>query len=445
VLHALRQKGMVALMVTMIVLAIVTVVTLFTARVIVIDQKTYKNIYDRAAAQNAAQAGFDYAYGYLASNVTAVTVTGLTSCASATNTYTLSAGTNSPLPNGATFSMRYGCVATNTDTISLSATGVNSDGTSTNTVSALLKRVPDYAVIARSTDVGSTFSVDMANSMDVINNTAQAKTSINAGGTVRLRNRGSATVTTLGSPYTCAGNKTLNNGSPPAPTTCQDIVHDNTNLSSMSTSDFETNFIGRSISSFSSLATVYNIDCSSGNKTFTPGDTFASQGCTGTGSSAVFVNATASIAGAIIYINMGNRNLTITTIKPDPVFSLGTAVAPVILVINTTGNVDIVSGSKGTVTIYGNIYTNSTAFIRLDRGGSSASTVLNGIFFSSGPLEVSGGTFVNGVVVGGQVDMQTNNTTITYTPGNIINTYGGYYGSMLGPRYSVVSGSWKDF
>lgn len=442
-----RQKGMAALMIAVTILAIITIITLFTARIIVTDNKIYKNVKDSAYAFNAAQAGLDYALGYLNSHVATV-ITALSYCNVDTNTYSLPEGT---LPNAA-YTMRYQCsIVNNTDLLSITAIGVATNSAATRTITATVKLTggafANYPVIAR-TNNGLTNSVDIQDASQIINDTAGAIKTIAAGGTVRLRNS-AATITSALAPFTCAANRTM----PPAPptTTCKDIAYNNAILNGMSIAQFETAFLGGTISSFATLAPVYNINCSTGaNKIFRASTTFLAAGCTNSGSGGV--NGTlAGITGAVIYLNMGSRNLTITTNAGNPSFTLGSAVSPVILVINTTGRVTIDSASSGqSMTINGNVYANSPQFTRLDESVGGA-TVLNGILLTSGEGQVRGGATVNGVFVANQVNMQTRVSTIRYTPANIDNTYQRYYGSALSTGtnglhyYGIVAGSWKDF
>lgn len=463
------QKGIATLVLVMIVLGVVTVITLFTARVILMDQKIYKNVSLRSSAANAAQAGFDYALGYLVSNASTVTATDLSSCPSTDTTYTLSAGTNSPLADNSTFTMTYHCIATNTDTLRITAVGTSFDSAATNTITALVKAwngaFSNYAVVGRANGGGEN-SVNIRNTSRVYNTNAGVTTTVVGGGTVQLHHSAASRTSITspyGAPYACAARTTL----PGSITTdCKDISYSNATLNAMTNAtDFQTNFIGRTISgstnSFSStsITPVYNLDCSSGNKTFHSSTTFASEGCTNNGSGGTtdtFVSASAT--ARIIYVYMGSRNLTFETGGTDTSFTIGSASSPVILVIN---NIDSSTGDSGNIrwdadsggdqiTMHGNIYTNSTNFIQLMRDSNGTGT-LNGILFSSGPVQVYNNMTVNGVVVGDRVDIR-DAAAVYYTPANITNTYNGYYGSYLTPgaggganSYGIVSGSWKDF
>ncbi len=441
-----RQNGVATLMLTIVVLMIMTLTTLYTARVVITDDKIFANHYRNMQALDAAHSGFDYALAYLNENPSTVT-TALSSCAVGNETYSLTSGT---LANNATYTMAYGCVSAGSTTyLTITAVGTAADGSAIRTINGTVKLTNvsflGYPVIGRVDNAG-TNSIDIQDSSLVTNIEASANTSMAGGGTVRLRNSAS-TVTTAGSPYTCAAAITMPPA--PAPTTCQDISFSNGSLSSMSTSSFQTQFLGRLVTDFSSLATVYNFDCSSGNKTFRASTTFASQSCTNSGSGGTAV--TFQGLSGVVYINMGTRNLTLNTNAANLVFNIPTSTTPLILVINSTGDVTInASQNNSTVTIYGNIYSNSTGFVMLtESGGGTAATTMNGILFTSGEGRVRSGAALNGVFIASQADMRTQTSTATYTSSNITNTYNDYYGDALrpitSPAYGLVAGSLRDF
>lgn len=469
-----KQKGIATLVLAIIVLAVVTVITLFTARVILMDQKIYKNVYGKSAASNAAQAGFEYALGYLVSNASTVT-TNLSSCPSTDTTYTLSAGTNSPLADQSTFTMTYGCVTTSdTNTLRITSIGTSFDSAATNTVTALVKAwngaFSSYAVIGRANDsVSGDNSVDIRNTVLVYNTNAGAIRTMAGGGTVRLRNSAASRTSTTspyGSPYSCAAAITI----PPAPasTNCQDISYSNTTLSAMTSANFETNFIGRAVTDFAALSPAYTITCTaSGTTTFNAASSTLGSGggatpsgctCTPMPGCGTATLVTASASGGIIYFDMtgSTPNLTIRTNGTSS--TLGAVATHVIFAINnTTGNTTFTANNSNDVmTINGNIYTNTAdATARTttisDTGGGSAAVTLNGILFSTGEVRLLNTVTIYGVIAGGQVNLQ-DNSAVYYTPANITNTYNGYYGSYLTPSasggassYGIVSGSWKDF
>jgi Tfp pilus assembly protein PilX len=281
---------MAAIMFTMTVLAIVTIITLFTARVIVTDHKIYGNVQNNAAALNAAQAGFDYALGYL-NAYPYIVANGLGYCAAATNTYALTSGT---LANGATYTMTFSCItAGDFVTFNLTAVGTSADSTATRTLTGTLRQ---YCGISQPLITRTTATL---NNTSVLSNTLSGATrAIDAGGTVRLNNTSSVTTTTGGN---CPAVYTS-----PAATSCLSIRSSNatpatTALSTISNANFQQLYLGRQLTGFSTLATVYNINCAGGGmtKTFYPTTTFSSLGCTNSGTGGV-AGTLNGISGAII-------------------------------------------------------------------------------------------------------------------------------------------------
>lgn len=450
-----KQVGMAALAITLTVLAVMTIVTLFTARVIVTDNKIFSNVKNNTDALEAAQAGLGYAVAYLNANASTV-ATGLSNCGTATNTYSLPTGT---LANNATYVATYGCTATNLSTLQISSLGTSADGSSTRTVTELVNQLSasyaGYALIGQA-DSGGTGSVRLANSAQVNNNQSGATTTIIGGQTVQLRNSAS-TSTSTGTPYSCNATATLSSSTPPASTTCQDIAYSNATLNGYSTTEMQTTFLGRLVTDFSALAN-YTVNCTiGGNKTFRQTTTFISQGCTCTPLCSLSTLANTGIGNnAIVYINMGSNNLTISPTSGGT-FNIGGSSTPVIFAINSTGNITIGNGSSSSaMTFYGNVYTNTTDSLSLDGNSGSGGTFnFNGIAFSPSDVQVQGtnGTdIVNGVVIGNQVTVNGNTPIVNYNPAYITNTLGGYYGSALtasggsgSNSYAIVPGSWRDF
>lgn len=436
-----KQKGMAALMMTITVLSVATIIALFSASVIVIDNRIHKNVKNNMDALNAAQAGFDYALGYL-NTYPYIILNGLSYCSASSplNTYTLAS--SGALTNGSTYTMTFSCFAQNNlTTLYLVATGTSQDGSATRNINATLMQYCGGSGVP----ITSKGNVNLSGLIVAVSNPdVNATRTIVAGGTIGLSNFTFATTATGGT-YSCAGSyhtpPSISSGS------CRNLRSSNSTpsnaaLSAMSDTNFQKLYLGRQIAgaapSFESLATVYNIDCtSSGNKIFdSVADTFASQGCTGTGSGTALYN----ITNAIIYMNMANRSLTLTT-PNSTALALGTATAPVILVVNSTsGNVTITSASGGSLTVYGNIYaTTDTLSITQNAFGN---TLVNGLVFGLNDVNITANARVSGAVIAGDVDMLgLFAAPVTLNSTNINHTYLGYCGGM----YSIAPGSRRDF
>src|SRR3989338_266951 len=308
-----KQKGMAALMMVVVVLSVATVIALFSASVIVIDNRIHKNVKNNIDALNAAQAGFDYALGYL-NAYPYIILNGLNYCTASSplNSYTLASP--GALTNGSTYTMTFSCsTQNNLTTLYLVATGISEHGSATRNINATLMQYCGGSGVP----ITSKANVNLSGLIVAVSNPDVNETkTIVAGGTIGMSNFTFATTATGGT-YSCAGSyhtpPSVSSGS------CRNLRSSNSTpsnaaLSAMSDANFQTLYLGRQIAgaapSFDSLATVYNLNCTSSNKTFdSVTDTFASVGCTGTGSGTALYN----ITNAIIYLNMANRSLTLTT------------------------------------------------------------------------------------------------------------------------------------
>jgi PilX N-terminal len=430
-----RQKGIAALIITITILMVVTIITLFTARVIVTDNKIYNNVKNNADALNAAQAGFNYALGYL-NAYPYVVLNGLAYCSAATNTFALTAGT---LANNSTYTMTFSCITAGSFTsINLVAVGTSEDASSARTIRATLKQYcggPGIDLVARSTAA-------LSNTAVVSNTTTSAVRTIDTGSTTTLSNTATSTTATGGA-YSCAVGQT-------APTNCRNIRSSTfatpvttalTTAGGMTDANFQTLYLGRLISAFSTLATVNNINCTGGSSSFTAATTLASQGCTNSGTGGT--GALSAMTG-IIYITIANRNLTLTTTNGG-VFTLGSAATPALLVVNaTTGNLTITTPNPAgsAMTVNGNVYYSGSGTFSLNEGSNGATTV-NGMAFSLGAGSVLNGAALVGPFIANSIAV-SNASTVSYNAAaelNISNTVGGFCGGA----YAPVSGSWRDF
>ena len=148
-LHKHKQTGVAALLVTMVVLGVAIITTLFAARIIITDQKIFKNVFDQAQADNAAQAGMQYAEGYLNDNHNYLAVTD-----GQTNSATLT--------NGAIYVATYTTDTSDINQRRITSVGKSADQTSTRTITALFHKVAKViptASVTRDRTQLSNFSV----------------------------------------------------------------------------------------------------------------------------------------------------------------------------------------------------------------------------------------------------------------------------------------------
>lgn len=434
-----RQKGVVTLMLTIVILMVVTLTTLYTSRVVVTDDKVFGNVYKNAQALDAARSGFDYALAYLNANTSTVT-TGLSSCAVGNETYALTSGT---LANNATYTMTYGCVtAASTTYLTITAVGANAGGSASKTVKGIVK-VLNTAVL---TPIMSTGNATVSNSGTVTNTRSGASYSIAAGGTITTTGAGTLT---------------------PAAT-----LASNATLSALTTSQMETNFVGQSIASFATTtpSRYMRITCTGAISyrdttvinsgvcatcTSVPA-TLCSSGTT------TFSNV-ASTSSALIYFSMGANNFAIANTGNGQTITVGTSTSPVVLVVNGTGGTVTLGGNSNNNvnTFWGNIYTNRPLTIQKTGGNNSTKWIVNGLVFSSGSsLTLSDNSattidaIVNGEMVGTNVTNSTGSVNLSDTfLGYITGTYAGLVGSWAisgvagsgSSEYGLVAGSLGDF
>lgn len=429
-----RQKGVATLMLTIVILMVVTLTTMYTSRVVVTDDKVFGNVYKNAQALDAARSGFDYALAYLNANVSTVT-TGLSSCASVSNTYSLTSGT---LANNATYTMTYGCVtAASTTYLTITAVGTNAGGSARKTVAGMV-RVLGGSVIGAMMSTGAS---TVSNTGTVTNSIAGTPYSIIAGGSITTTGAGTITpATTSASNATMAaatfndftGQSAIGNFATLTPTrymriTCTGAIsYRNTTVINS----------GVCATCTSSPATL----CSSGTTTF---------------------NNIASASSTLIYFSMGANNFTIANTGNNQVITVGTSTSPVVLVVNGTGgNVSLsASGNNNANTFWGNIYTNRPLSIAKTAGNAATNWTVNGLAYSSGAtttltgLTSTANAVVNGELTGTAVTNSLGQVNLSATTlGYITGTYSGYVGTYpttgIGggsSSYGLVAGSLKDF
>lgn len=434
--HPSRQKGMVTLMMTVVVLLLLTLTTLYTARVVMTDDKVFAQTYRDAQALDAARSGFAYALGFLNSSLlnqeavrTANTVNtipasvlsgNLNGCASASTTITLTSP--GALANGATYVMTYRCITANdVNTISIRSVGTSADGSATRTVEGTVQRVqPTNATLI---SIGTPGLTGGANIVNTVNNATHAI----------LTNSASATITGGGTVTTSAGSCT----SSATCVTLGALTLSDPNLSSLTTAAlFETRFMGNTLTSFSTQAD-YVLTCNS-DVTYTStadaltdggncGSITAASGVTPADPTWAQINAT---GGRVIYYNMGtNDSITFSG------FTAGSATSPNIIIVSSDTGEAVTLGN--TAVFYGGIYTVGL----LDATGNSA-TNLNGIGFTSNDYTQDDSVDVNGIVmVRTTPAISASGTLINRNSSTILSYIMG--GSVLG--YALVPGSLRDF
>lgn len=379
------QKGIAALLVTMIVLSLTTIVSFLTARVLLTDHKVFKNVYATAQAENAAQAGFDYALAHLNFNQFSVTDG---------QVFT----TGSPLPNGATYSATYTYVTTDDPSeIVIASTGTSTDGSSIRTVQATVKRYMTGASVT--TPVAAIGNMTMRNQAAVHNNVSGATSTILLGGTISITN---TAATYLNGVLISDKN-----------TTGSDISENVSSLSSMSTTELQNTYVGYQLTDFSSSANINN--SYAGSQTFT---------------STTSSSSSNNWAGQLVYLNMNNGSGTATF---NDAFYAGTTDEPAIIVVN--GNVDITGSGVNKSSVFGSVYATGSVTLQGDTGFS-------GFLFGASSVTINtgaGAQVVAGSVIAGSSGITLENkASVTLQSVESLE-------SLRFQQYAVVSGSWKDF
>lgn len=426
-----KQLGMAALSVTMTILAVITIITLFSARIIVTDAKVYQNQQGAAYAMNAAQAGVDYAIGYLNLNSTArnTIYTGLGSCASASNTYALAQGN---LAN-ANYNVTYGCIGIGSAAIlRIQSIGRSSDNSARRTITVNVMRYFSGTSNVTAPVITASNTFDMNSSAIVRNNGGTVNAimqstgnfDMTAGNATYLNN--STTCTILNRQCTSWG--TVSNGVAIGGNVGSDI----TTNASLNTSTMETQFLGMPIADFRMIAD-YVVTCTgNGNIDFTSA---ANSGvCT-------FSPAlTGTLSGLsnrryVIYFNL--TGTTTPNLRFTTNFTIGSTTNPAIIVVNSAASNPDVTVMNG-ATINGSIFTNMSAI-----SNNATAAQIRGVLFTTQDINTTGNNntvnVLGGTVSGTGGTAMASSTQISYSQANV-NASGGPF---LG--YGIVSGSWRDF
>lgn len=411
-----KQRGMAALSVTMTILIIITIITLFSARIIVTDAKIAQNQFDAAQAFNASQAGMDYVAGYL----------------------NISSSMSSQITNGQTFNgtlsdgTKYAATLTflsNSTKVSVKSVGTSADGLGTRTTTAsFFQYSSGGALDIPLTSVGR---VSITGSQTV-ENTIQGLQSTTITGSTMSITGGAATYYVNG-----AGVRTL--GSQPSwgVGIRADVTQNSATVGALNTSTaLENAYLGQTIASYQSPA-------GSQAYSFTRSQTF------GTYNNTLLLGKT-----GLIYLNMNGNAVTFQQL------TLGSTSSPVTLVINNASLITInYPSSSGVPLVYGAIFTNSPITLR-------SNAVVKGVVFSSyfstsnanpavyiqsagyiSGLVVAGngGSSVGGYRASGGGSLVYDSTFANLLKGSSAKSSGSGGGGGSGSGYGMVSGSWRDF
>ena len=289
------KKGSATLMMTLVMLAAMTVFSLMSTQYARSAQNIYANYVQAEQAVEAAQAGLDYGNNYLQPNRATIIVDANNDGYIDTN------ASSATLGDGSSYTFVYSNPTQNNfQIIKVVSTGKSSDGTATRTASGVMNITPWLAYLPP-VSVAMGQAATLGGSSNVTN-TGGSKT-IWSGGSVGLS--GSAT-TSLGSGV--ASSASTNGG---------DIIASDPNLGALTQATFFTNFFGETPAQVKSQANIVATNPSGLN----------------------------GVTGQLIWLENGG-----STISFSGNAVIGSPTAPVVMVINGDATF------SGTVQIYGTIY-----------------------------------------------------------------------------------------
>jgi len=334
-----KIHGAATLIITVILLFTITFIVLFAGNYSLFQQKMTSNQYRNDMAYQAAEAGLEFAIPYLLQNRTTILANpsgGFIAAYADTNT------ANVTLANNSRYTIVYtNPVANDYTLIKITVTGVSDDGSSTKTLSQLVKyggmlaNVPTTPMISQG-DVTMTGSAQITNTI--------TNTTISTGGTVTLGGS-SRTVTSSGVSSTASSIQS-------------DVTQNSSALNTITPSQLFQNYFGSNSTVYKSQVANYYTNSSNTNYSTTL------NGKTGT---TIWIDQTG-----------GEARLTGSAV-------IGSPSAPVILIVN--GNL-FLSGSS---IIYGLVF---------QMGGTTATDVtgsvqINGGFITTGAVSITGSININ--------------------------------------------------
>ena len=365
VMHG-RLSGAATLFLTIVLLAVSALIIIFTANYGKLQSKSIANINRNQQAFEAAQAGIEFGINYLNTNnstILASPVGGYIPAYSDSNT------TNVSQANGSSYTISYeNPIASNYELIKVTSVGTSDDGTSTHTVSQLVQ-FGSMLLNPPTVPLTSKGSISLGGNSQIINTYTNDTVISGAGVSI---NGSASTILSSGTSST-AGNIQ------------SDIQQNDGTLSSISDTDFFSNYFGLEPASIKSSAEHYYTNSNSTN-----------YGATISG-----------LSGTSIWIDQTAGQATI-----NGSITVGTSANPVLLIIN--GDVKF----TGNVTIYGYVY-----------------------ILGSTTTDLSGNVQIIGSMATADQLSATGSIQVVYSPTVLSNLQNN--GSMR--YYAKIPGSWKDF
>lgn len=360
--------GAATLLLTIVLLTLSTLIIIFAANYGKMHSRSIANINRGQQAFEAAQAGIEFGINYLNTNSTTIAdpstaVSGFLPVYSDANT------TNVTLSNGSKFSVTYtNQIANNYELIKITSVGVSDDDTASRT-SIQLVQFGSLLLNSPTVPLTSKGNISLSGNSQIIN--IYNDTTILSALSVALSGA-AETITDDGVSSTASA-------------TGPDITENIASLATQSSSDFFTSYFGISEDQFKTLVEHYFTN--SGNTNYQSD----LSGLSGTSIWIDQTGGTATISGNIV---------------------VGTATAPVILIIN--GNTQF----SGTVTIYGYVFVMGNTTTDL-----TGNVNIIGSLTTSNDLNATGSIQVNFSPT--VLDNLQNSSNMRY--------------------YAKVPGSWKDF
>lgn len=384
-----KQQGLIAILTALVALVLVIMATLATAYVVVTEQREYKNTRDYYQAENAARAGFDYAFAYLAQKLY-INVNNGTAW-------------NMTFPDGSNYTVTYQFIGGVNTLIQITSVGISADGTGQRTVSGLIKGYP----LSSSTDIPAvTIPITTRWNVRFYNdayaqNTSGSTLTMQMGGAVTLATSQNATY--LGAmPAGISSWGILNDGIPSGGGFMGPDIQQNLSAqSSMTNIQRQTTYIGMPITSLLPFAD-FSVNASS-----------------------YTISGVWPLTRRLSYIDVRGFTLTIASGA-----TIGQPDQPVTLVVNGRCYIN------NNVTIYGNIYANNQ--VQIGWG-----TQIYGMIFSSdnhvyiNETASAPATTINGGIVGGGNVHARRSVVIIYDAALLTDYSLRYYG--------IVPGSWKEY